>query len=189
MADAPPPKAAKEPAVAEVATTASPGLIKRTLPYAIGGVLASGFGVFAGIVTAPKHEEPEVTVETTEPAPTPLDQLLPPHTIAVPQFLAGLASQGAPATARISMTLEVRVKTAEAQAAFDLACAAGGEVAVKVNDALLHLLSGKPADALRTPRGMEELKLEIRDRLNPLIFPDPSVGTLTGVFFKELLIG
>lgn len=164
---------------------AAPGKRKRLLPYVIGGTLAAGLGVTAAIVTQPHAHEPEVVQEQHEPEPTPLDQLLPPYPIALPQLIAGLAGSGE--SARVNLILEVRLATPEGQAAVIASCAKGGAMYAPVRHSLIMLLSGRQAAELRTPRGMEELKLEILDRLKPILFPDPSAGTITGIFFDELL--
>ncbi|MSR46811.1 MAG: flagellar basal body-associated FliL family protein [Planctomycetes bacterium] len=164
---------------------AAPGKLKRLLPFIIGGTVAAGLGATAAIVTQPHKHDPEVVQEQHEPEPTPLDKLLPPYPIALPQLIAGLAGNGE--SARVNIILEVRLATPEGQAAVIASCAKGGAMYAPVRHSLIMLLSGRQASDLRTPRGMEELKLEILDRLKPILFPDPSAGTITGIFFDELL--
>ena len=171
----------------DLADPAAPGGFKRALPFLIGGTLSVGLGIASGIVTRPDEPEVVVTQQKVAQAPTPLDRFLPPHKFALPKLLANLADSGQPVSIQLSLYVEVRAKDLTTQAALEMDGAKGGQLYPVVRDALLMLLSNKQSTELRTPRGREVLKLEILDRLAPLLFTDPSAGVITGVYFDDLL--
>lgn len=171
----------------ELADPAAPGGFKRVLPYLIGGTLSVGLGIGSGIVTSPDDPEVEVTHRAVAKPATPLDRFLAPHKFALPTLIANLADTGQAVTVKLSVYVEVRAKDLPTQAALELDGAKGGQLYPVVRDALLMLLSGKQSADLRTQRGAEVLKLEILDRLAPLLFSDPSAGVITGVYFDDLL--
>lgn len=173
---------------AEGAVAAPPSAVKKLLPFIVGGTLSIGLGVTAGIVTKPEDPPAEVTQKAPEPEPTPLDQLLPAHSIAMPTLIVNLADTSAAVSSKMNLVIKVRVKDEPTQTTLDGDCAKGGVLAVPMRDALITLLSGKQSTDLKTPRGKEQLKLEILDKLKPILFPDPSVGVLTDIYFDEFLV-
>ena len=170
---------------ADGAVVEAPSKLKQLLPYIVGGVLSIGFGLGSGIVTAPKHEDPSVIEKHEEPPPTPLDALQKPFPIVLPSLNVNLADSGA---GRLNLVVEIRAKDLEKQAEIDAGCAKGGALAASVRDALIILLSGKQSSELKTPRGKEILKLEVLDKLKPILFPDPADGAITGIYFDECLL-
>jgi hypothetical protein len=68
-----------------------------------------------------------------------------------------------------------------------------GRFYARVQDALVTLLSGKVSGELKTARGKENLKLEILDLMNRVLFSgtDPELdpqGVVTGVLFTVFLV-
>ena len=89
----------------------------------------------------------------------------------------------------MNLFVEIRAKEMPTQVALEQGCTKGGQLYPVVRDALVMLLSSKQSAELKTPRGREVLKLEILDKLAPILFPDPGSGVITGVYFDELLLG
>ncbi len=170
------------------AAAAPVSAIKRSLPYLVGGALSMGLGITAGIVTKPKEPESHVIEGAKVPVPTPLDQLLPAQDIVLAQLLVNLADDNRAAMAQLNVVLKIRAKDLPAQAAIVAGCAKGGTLVAPIRDTLISLLGGKQSTELKTPRGKEDLKLEIFDKLQPILFPDPSLGTITNVYFDEFQV-
>lgn len=166
----------------------SAGGAKKALPYLIGGALSCGLGLTAAIVTAPQDAEPAVMREAAQPPPTPLDNFLKPQRVVLEPVIANLADTGQAASSRLTLIVEVRCKDEELQRKLAADTAKNGALDAPLRDALLMLLSDKQSSELRTMRGKEVLKLELVDTLKPLLFPDPSSGAITGLYFHEFLI-
>ena len=188
MAEADKKDAAKEAGKDGADAVAPPSKMKALLPYVVGGVVSVGLGLTAAIVTAPAPVEPEVIVETEAPPPTPLDTFLPPKKITLQPLIANLADTGQAVSGKFVLILEIRAKDLETEALVIAACAKGGDSAAAIRDSLITLMSGKQSTELKTPRGKELLKLEILDQLKPILFPDPSHGAITGLFFDDFLV-
>ena len=173
----------------DLADPAAPGGFKRALPFLIGGTLSVGLGIASGIVTQPDDPAVEVTQKKVAAAPTPLDRFLAPHTFALPTVRTNLADTAEARSASLNLYLEIRAKDELTQAALEASCAKGGQNYPVMRDALVMLLLSKQSAELKTRLGQEVLKLEILDKLAPILFPDPSAGLITGVYFDELMFG
>ncbi len=163
--------------------------VKRFLPYVAGGALSAGLGLTAAIVTAEKPPVPAMMHhDMAAPGQTPFDGLLEPKKVVLAPLVANLADSGQAPNGRFNFCIEIRAKDLESEMHVVDGCAKGAELSIAIRDALITLLSGKESSEIRTPRGKEILKLEILDKLKPILFADPASGTITGVFWDEFLV-
>jgi flagellar FliL protein len=171
------------------AASASPPKKKlaKLLPFVVGGVLSAGLGVGAAIVTAPpaKHADDGAEKEAAKPT-TPLDKFaVKKADVVLPQIITNLADT---VSGRFSIHLEVYARTEEEFKKLGDACAKSGKSYAAIRDTLLALLSTKTSADLKTLNGKEVLKLEIVDRLRPILFPKAEDGLVTDVFFEDFLL-
>ncbi|MBM4015294.1 MAG: flagellar basal body-associated FliL family protein [Planctomycetes bacterium] len=167
---------------------APPSALNKLFPFIAGGALSVGLGVTAGIVTQPEPPPPEVHLEAPKPVPTPFDQLRDPKVIPLPTLIVNLADTSAAVSGKLIVFVQVRCKDEKIESDKVQACEKGGASYPAIRDALITLMSGKQSSDLKTPRGKEQLKLELHDKLNPILFSDPAEGTITAIYFDEFLV-
>jgi len=170
-------------------------LVKRLLPYLIGGGVSLGLGIGAGVVTKHKPADGEKGTEK-KVAPT-LPEYPKSTVLELPEQIFNCADTGQMVAGKVSITLEVQ--TTEELAKGEKKSALQALVENKderfygrIRDALVNHLSSKVSSDLKTARGKEVLKLEIQDLMNRILFTgtekgDPK-GVVTGVLFTNFLV-
>jgi hypothetical protein len=162
------------------------------LPYLIGGAISAALGVTAGIVTTPHPVEPTHEAPKPEAPVSPFDAFGTPQEVPLKTQILSLGDPGQSVNGRFTIRLEVRLKPGARIEELLAACndpePKSGRCFAKIKDALGTLFSGKVSTDVKTARGKEILKLEIIDRLAPIVFPDPREGAITNVFFEEFLV-
>lgn len=167
--------------------------MKRLMPYVVSGLLSIGLGVTAGIVTNPKKSETP-HVESAEPAKplTPYDKFGEEIEVPLSSLVTNLADPNQSVSGKFVIYLVVRTPKGDHEAAdheqVKAGCAKDGKLSTRIKDALLTLFSSKLSTDLKTAHGKEIVKLEIIELLKPILFPDPTTGAITNVYFGDFVI-
>jgi flagellar basal body-associated protein FliL len=173
------------------AALAPKSFVRKVVPYLIGGVISSGLGVTAGIVTKPKEKSHEE--EKPAKAITPYDQFAEPFVIDLPEVVTSLGDPGQSVNGRFGVHLELRVLpeiNAKKKEFVDALLDRSKDTSrsAKVMDALNSLFASKLSTDLKTAQGKELIKLDILDLLNPIFFPDSGKGAITNVYIVPFIV-
>jgi flagellar basal body-associated protein FliL len=181
-----------EPEEGAAPPPAPKSLLRRALPYLVGGVLSAGLGVTAGVVTNPVKGAGPPGEKGAEKPEEPRDSFSEPFEIVLPTLITNLADPGASVSGKFVMRLEMRVspKLFETKDELVAACTdkSKGKLYARVRDTLVSLFQSKVSTDIKTSHGKELLKLEILEQLSPIVFPDPENGVLTNVYFEEFIV-
>lgn len=104
------------------------------------------------------------------------------HSLALPEVVVNLADEGRDAMLRVRLSMHYRAADPE-HAAEEIT-----KHTVALKDAMITHLSGKVTEQVKSSQGKELLKWELIDRLNQIVFPNPSHGKITNLFYEELLV-
>lgn len=183
--------AQKEGAADGAAAPAPASRMKRLMPYVVSGLLSSGLGVTAGIVTNPKKDDAThgEHAEAAKPL-TPYDKFGEEIEVPLTSLVTNLADPNQSVSGKFVIYLVVRTPKdkPEAEGQVKADCAKDGKLSTRIKDALLTLFSSKLSTDLKTAHGKEIVKLEIIELLKPILFPDPATGAITNVYFGDFVI-
>ena len=180
-------------AAAEGAPAPAPrSRLARLLPYLIGGVLSAGLGITAGIVTERKKKQHDDAAAESAKAPvSPFDDFGEPEQIVLELGVLQLADPGQSVAGRFKIFLEVRLKKEGKVRIEELRASCTDQTKPlfgRIQDKFITLFRTKVSTDVRTGHGIEILKLEIIEVLNPILFSDPSEGVITDVLLGQFLI-
>jgi len=179
---------------AETPAPPKPSFAKKLVRFGIAGIISAGLACVCGLVIFPKPKPPPEKPAEPKGEQNTLDSFGPAQTVTMAALTTNLADQGATIATKITIVLEYRVpeKSTIPLQLVEKKGEEGGELAGKliprIRDALVTHVSGKMSADLKSAKGKELLKLEILQILSSIVFPDPTTGAFTGVYFKEFLV-